>query len=159
VPVAAKMALLTAARILGKSVRRLHLLVGFVTLAAFLASGMYMRLHIPPVAFLGDGRHVMFTSRHIYILAAALIHLMLGAYVTPVPARAGRVTQMIGSTLLVAAAVLLMAAFVYEPVAARGRTLVSALGLFALFGGAIIHVLAALLSRPAEPTPSVEADL
>lgn len=129
--------------------KRLHLWVGFVTLTAFLASGMYMRLHTPPVAALGDGRHVMFTSRHIYILAAALVNLVLGAYVTSAGRRAARVTQSIGSTLLVVAAALLIAAFVSEPVAGRGRTIVSSLGLYALFAGSLLHVFAALTRRHA----------
>ena len=135
--------------------KRLHLVVGFVALSVFLASGMYMRLHTPPVAALGEGPHVMFTSRHIYILAAALVHLVLGSYVVSAASRAGRATQMIGSMLLVSAAALLIAAFITEPVAGRGRTAVSSLGLYALFAGSLLHVLAALVTRRA----AVEADL
>lgn len=60
-----------------------HLVVGAGTLAAFLASGTCMLFHDPPLPGLPLGPHVMFTSRHICILSAALIHLVLGAYVAP----------------------------------------------------------------------------
>ena len=132
--------------------KKLHLLIGFVTLAAFLASGMYMRLHNPPVRALPDGTHMLFTSRHIYILGAALVHLVLGAYVAPMTSRAGRVTQMLGSVLLSIAPVLLIAAFLIEPGVGLPRTRYSQLGLYALFAGSLLHVVAALLSRSA---PSV----
>jgi hypothetical protein len=127
----------------------IHLLVGSVTLVVFLVSGGYMRLHDPPIDALGPGLHLMFVSRHIYILAAALIHLVLGAYVRPAPTRGARVVQRIGSILLVVAAGLLIAAFVGEPMAGRYRTPVSSFGLYSLFAGALLHVGASLRKRGA----------
>lgn len=125
----------------------IHLLVGTATLVAFLSSGLYMRLHDPPVAALGEGPHVMFTSRHIYILAAALVHLVLGAYVAPAATRGRGTTQRVASGLLVAAAGLLVAAFIVEPVSGRGRTAASSFGLYALFAGSLLHLVSA--PRPA----------
>jgi hypothetical protein len=85
----------------------------------------------------------MFVSRHIYILAAALVHLGLGAYVSPLAGRGARGVQWLGSILLLASCVLLIAAFVFEPVAGRTRTNVSTWGLYTLFAGVVLHFLAA----------------
>jgi len=127
---------------------RSHLLAGGLTLVAFLISGAYMGAHDPPVASLEPGLHVMFTSRHIYILAAALMNLLLGAYLRPTSTRAARAVQWVGSLLLLLAAGLLLAAFVVEPVAGRYRTAVSAFGLYSLFAGSLLHVAVALRTRP-----------
>src|SRR5580765_1683654 len=121
---------------------KLHLLTGSATLLAFLTSGVYMRLH--PPRELSAAAHVMFTSRHIYILAAALIHLLLGSYAQPAQVRAAAVTQWLGSTFLVLASVLLILAFLHEPMAGRGRTQVSKFGLYTLFAGSVLHIGAGL---------------
>jgi len=114
----------------------------------FLASGAYMRCVAHP-AELPDGRHLMFVSRHIYILANALAHLALAAYVTPRPTRAGRAAQWIGSALLALSSLLLIGAFAFEPMAGRARTAVSTYGLFALLPGVLLHFGPALRRRPA----------
>jgi drug/metabolite transporter superfamily protein YnfA len=121
---------------------KLHLLTGAATLLAFLVSGVYMRLH--PPRELSAAAHVMFTSRHIYILAAALIHLLLGSYAEPAGIRATAITQWVGSTFLLLASVLLILAFLHEPMAGRGRTEVSRFGLYTLFAGSVLHVGAGL---------------
>jgi choline-glycine betaine transporter len=117
--------------------------VGLVTLVVFLVSGQYMKFHQPPMSELDPGPHVMFTSRHIYMLAAALVNLTLGAYVVSALGRR-RWIQALGSTLLVLSAILLIAAFVYEPVSGRARTAVSSYGLYALFAGSLLHFVATL---------------
>jgi hypothetical protein len=124
--------------------RRLHLAAGGATLVIFLLTGAYMRFHEPPVGELAAERHLMFLSRHIYILAAAVANLLLGAYVSAAGERGAAWLQRAGSALLVACAGLLVAAFVHEPVAGRPRTLASTLGLYALLGGTLLHVMAGL---------------
>lgn len=117
-----------------------HLISGGCTLAAFLGSGTFMLFHDPPLKALGAGPHVMFTSRHIYVLSGALIHLVLGSYVTSAGVRSVRLLQWAGSLFLLAASVLLVSAFLYEPVAGRYATSVSRLGLYSLFVGCVLHV-------------------
>ncbi len=116
-----------------------HLVAGATTFVAFLTTGAYMRMHEPPVRELGAGTHVLFTSRHIYILASALIHLVLGAYLRAGETRGVRIVQRIGSGLLTLGAVLLILAFVNEPVTGRGATAWSHLGLYCLFAGSAVH--------------------
>ena len=131
------------------SLRRLHLGLGLLTLAVFLLSGAYMRLVAHP-GQLPDGPHLMFVSRHIYILANALVHLALGTYASLDASPGGRRWQWIGSALLAASSLLLVTAFVVEPMAGRGRTLVSTLGIDALFAGVLVHLIAGWRRR-AEP--------
>jgi hypothetical protein len=128
----------------GVGIVTLHRGVGIVTLVVFLVSGQYMKFHQPPMSELDPGPHVMFTSRHIYMLAAALVNLTLGAYVAPALGRRRQWVQALGSTLLVLSAILLMAAFVYEPVSGRGRSAVSSYGLYSLFAGSLLHFVTTL---------------
>jgi hypothetical protein len=127
--------------------RRIHLVTGGLALGIFLLTGAYMRFHDPPVGELEAGMHVMFTSRHIYILAAAAANLLLGAHVSPVANPRARWLQRGGTALLVFCAAMLVAAFVHEPAAGRYRTMVSSLGLYALFAGTILHVAAVAFGK------------
>jgi hypothetical protein len=61
--------------------RKLYLAAGVMTLIAFAISGQFVGHHAPPMAMLSDGPRLMFRSRHIYILAAGLVNLLLGLYV------------------------------------------------------------------------------
>jgi hypothetical protein len=101
-----------------------------------------MRYHQPPLPSLDAAQHAMFTSRHIYMLAAALVNLTLGAYLTRASSRRRRAAQQIGSALVVVAATLLLMAFAVEPVSGRGRTAASSYGLYSLFAGSLLHFLA-----------------
>ena len=125
------------------SLRRFHRVLGLATLLAFLASGAYMRLVAHP-SELTDRDHLMYLSRHIYILGSALVHLVLGAYVAPRSTGAGRRAQWVASLLLGVSSLLLVAAFLVEPVAGRERTPVSTWGLYTLFAGALLHFFVAL---------------
>jgi hypothetical protein len=129
----------------------LHRWVGLGTLVVFLVSGQYMRFHQPPMPELDPGPHLMFTSRHIYMLAAALVNITLGAYVVRATGRRRRWVQALGSALLVLSAVLLIAAFVFEPMSGRGRTAVSSYGLYSLFAGALLHFAASLRTSTRTP--------
>src|SRR5262245_31410284 len=126
--------------------RRLHILVGALTLLAFLASGAYMRFAVHPHA-LAPGDELLYVSRHIYMLGPALVQLVLGAYVRLIAPSWARHLQWTGSGLLVLSSLLLAAAFVVEPVAGHGRTPVSAFGLYSLFAGALLHALSPYLGR------------
>jgi len=128
----------------------MHLLVGATTLGAFLVSGAYMLVHDPAVGKLDPGLHLLFTSRHIYILAAALIHLVLGSHIERGRRRGVRVVQWVGSMVLVVASGLLLLAFVAEPVVGGHRTPLSRFGLYSLFVGTILHIGTGLRSRGAE---------
>jgi len=122
--------------------RRLHLSFGVLTVLAFLITGQFMRHHEPPMSALSDSVRLMFRSRHIYILAAGLVNLMLGLYMHLDVAGWRRVVRDAGSVLLLAAPLILLFAFATEPSHGfRAETHWSAAGLYALFGGSMAHLV------------------
>ena len=124
------------------NLRRLHLWFGLVALGTFLATGAYMRLRVPAVADLEVAQRIFFRSRHIYILAGALAHLLLGAYLSVAPSARARALQGVGSGLLFLAVPLLVTAFVLEPPALNLEGAAGGYGLYALLGGVILHLCA-----------------
>ncbi len=126
--------------------RKIHLWVGLLTVLAFIGTGQYMAHHQPPVVELSNDMRLMLRSRHIYILGSGLVNLMLGLYLVREPGWRGMV-QSIGSGLVAVAPVLLVLAFATEPEQGfRANLPRSAFGMFALFGGCMLH-LATQLAR------------
>ena len=128
------------------SMQRVHFTVGVLTTIAFLASGAYM-MFAANLHALEPGPRFLYLSRHIYMLGPALVHLILGVYVRPVPHLRVPRLQWAGTALLVISSILLVSAFVFESVLDEGRTVVSSLGLFTFWAGAILHVIAARMGR------------
>ena len=115
-------------------------------MGVFLASGAYMRFSVAGEALSPEDR-LLYISRHIYMLAPGLLHLVLAAYLRrAADARVARL-QWAGTLFLLLSSVLLVTAFVAEPMAGRGRTAVSAFGLYSLWAGAFLHVLAPWVDR------------
>jgi hypothetical protein len=120
--------------------RKLHLAVGVVTLVVFAISGQVMGHHTPPMAALSDGVRLMFRSRHIYILAAGLVNLVLGVYLQRHSKGWRKGVQAAGSVLLVVSPALLISAFVVEPqLGFQEHMHWSVAGLFTLFLGSLAH--------------------
>jgi hypothetical protein len=131
--------------------RRLHLVLGILTLLAFLTTGQIMRLHQPPLSTLTDATRLLYRSRHIYILGAGLVNLMLGLYLQPAFPGWRRITQTVGSALVLLAPVLLVLGFATEP--RTGLPLEqgwASAGLYSLFGGSLLHAVAHI-GKPAKP--------
>jgi hypothetical protein len=124
--------------------RMAHLVVGALTVGAFLVTGMIMSGHEPPLASLDWGDRLLFRSRHIYLLAAGLVNLSLGAGYAPGAGGLRGAAGALGSLLALAAAPMLFFAFFAEPMAGRGPGALSAFGLYALFGGVLLAVAAGL---------------
>jgi hypothetical protein len=121
--------------------RRLHLATGIFAVVTFLITGQYMRHHTPPMAALSGSARLMFRSRHVYILAAGLVNLMLGLYLRRHPRGWRRMVQAGGSALLIVSPILLVVAFAVEPQGGfREEMRWSAAGLYALFAGCMAQV-------------------
>jgi hypothetical protein len=60
--------------------RKLHLNAGLQGVLVFVLTGQAVRSHKPPFRSLEDGQHMMYVSRHFYILGNALVNLTLGIY-------------------------------------------------------------------------------
>ena len=129
--------------------RRLHLLIGIVGVIAFVLTGQVMKHHDPPMVSLSHEVRLMFVSRHIYLMGAAVVNLVLGLYLRIQPSGWRRALQHIGSILILLSAVLLLVAFFKEPsLGALGRSWLSLVGPVALFFGVMLHTVTSLGRAP-----------
>jgi len=119
--------------------RRAHLLIGLTGVGLFLASGVYLRMGLPDLPAAEMRYHLLLRSRHIYLLAGSLVNVALGLYLACSSDPRLRRMQSIGSALILAAPVLLATAFLLEAVPDQLDRAIARWGLFALFGGMILH--------------------
>ena len=123
--------------------RRVHLIVGIAAIAAFLLSGQVLGHHHPTMEQLPAEMRMMYVSRHIYLLAGALVNAVLGLYLQAQSPGWRRVMQTVGSILILASVLLLSIAFLAEPpLGIAGRGWRSLLGMVALFVGVMAHLVA-----------------
>lgn len=123
--------------------RRAHFIVGVLGVIAFVITGQVMARHVPNVHTLSAEVRMMYVSRHIYLLGAALVNLVLGLYLQVQAPGWRRIMQQIGSLLILLAAVSLLLAFAAEPsLGMEGRSWRSFFGLIALFAGVMTHFVA-----------------
>lgn len=95
--------------------RRAHLVVGTLALVGFVLSGQYMdRVH-SHLSGMPDGPRLLYRSAHIYWLFAALLNLLLGAYLQLAPAGWPRRLQQLASITLLAVPGFFIMAFATEP--------------------------------------------
>lgn len=65
--------------------RRIHLIVGLLGIAAFLLTGQLMKHHDPPTPGLATDVRMMYVSRHIYLLGQPSSIWRLGSIFTVDP--------------------------------------------------------------------------
>ncbi len=82
--------------------KRLHLVVGLLAFAAFLASGQYMYRRYDQLRGFDHATRLLFRSTHIYLLLTGLLNVALGLYLEPAPPGWRRWLQRLGSLFLVA---------------------------------------------------------
>jgi hypothetical protein len=121
------------------TLRRAHLWVGLLALAAFIASGVHMRFNLQQLLDGDAGLRYAHRANHIYILCSGLVNLVLGAYLGG--ARRLRL-QALGSALVLLAPVLLAAAFVREPGSGDIARPLTRFGVIALAVGVVLVCLA-----------------
>lgn len=123
--------------------RHVHLVLGIMAVVAFLLSGQVMGHHHPRMEQLPAELRMMYVSRHIYLLAAALVNTVLGLYLQLQTSNWRRGLQLAGSMLMLASVFLLTLAFAVEPpLGMAGRSWRSSVGLIALFAGVMTHLVA-----------------
>ena len=126
--------------------RRLHFVIGAITTIALFAAGAYINLSTRQSS-LAPEQHLLLISRHIYLLAPALVNLVLAVYAKPVSHPRVPRLQWAGTIFIAIASALLILAFLLEPIGGLGRSEISALGIFTLWAGTILHVIAPPLGR------------
>ena len=121
----------------------LHLVVGWVTVAVFLATGLFMRLGYPGVATPDLAHRVFFRTHHLYLLASALVNLLTGSGLRSAhaPARRPRLS-LAASTLILAAPPLLLLGFATEHATPALRGEATSFGWYTLAAGVVLHLLA-----------------
>ena len=125
--------------------KRIHLVFGLSVVVVFLLTGQYMEyVHN---RLLPDGTRVLYRSRHIYLLLAGLINLVIGIYFVPRAPGWRRTIQIAGSILIVLAPGLLLTAFFTEPRSGPEHTIIGPLGIFAVALGILLHMFSALGRR------------
>ncbi len=119
---------------------RLHLIIGLVTLAAFIGTGVYLHFELP--AIIERDATLRFTHRanHIYLLLAGLVNIMAGVSRTPHPRRWRCTMQTIGSCGLLISPLVLLVAFVLEADSVNAFRPVTAIGVMIAFAGVILHL-------------------
>jgi hypothetical protein len=128
--------------------RRMHLTIGLLGVIAFVITGQVMGHHHPRMQSLTPEFRMMYVSRHIYLLGAALVNMTLGLYLQVQPSGWRRVMQQIGSLLILLSVVALLVAFVAEPgLGMAGRGWRSSFGLIGLFAGVMSHLVASLARK------------
>jgi len=121
-------------------IRRAHLIVGVLGVITFVITGQVMARHVPDVHRLSAEVRLMYVSRHIYLLGAALVNLVLGLYLQLNPRGWRRMLQQIGSVLIFLSVVSLLMVFTAEPsLGIAGRSWRSFFGVIALFAGVVAH--------------------
>jgi hypothetical protein len=124
--------------------RGLHILVGTLGLIAFLETGQFMDRSLDHLAGMPDAPRALYRSAHIYILFAALLHLVLGTYVASAGPRLPRFVQYLGSVLLVGALACFVHGFYIETPAASVERPVTRTGIELSLAGVLLHVAAGL---------------
>ncbi|PYU10412.1 MAG: hypothetical protein DMG37_20380 [Acidobacteria bacterium] len=133
--------------------RRVHLIIGIAAIVAFLLSGQQLGHHHPAMEQLPPELRMMYVSRHIYLLAGALVNTVLGLYLQLQTSRWRRVLQIIGSILILTSVLALSMAFLAEPpLGMAGRGWRSLLGMVALFVGVMTHLVASAGVRRIDTT-------
>ena len=96
---------------------------------------------------------MMYVSRHIYLLAGALVNTVLGLYLQLLPSGWRRILQIAGSILILISVILLALAFLEEPpLGLPGRGWRSYIGLIAVFAGVMTHLGASIGVRRIDTT-------
>lgn len=133
--------------------RRVHLVVGIAAIVTFLLSGQSLGHHHPAMEQLPPELRMMYVSRHIYLLAGALVNAVLGLYLQLQPSGWRRSLQITGSIFILTSVLSLSMAFLAEPpLGMAGRGWRSLLGLVALFFGVMTHLIASAGARRIDTT-------
>lgn len=117
---------------------RVHRLTGYLTVVAFVLTGVYMRVRYPGWQGVDNAVRFLHRTNHVYILMSGLVNLAVGTYLRDEPRRR---TRQIGSCMLLAAPVVLLAAFIIEPNQARPQRPTTEAGVIMLAAGTLCHAL------------------
>ena len=128
--------------------KKAHLIFGVFIVLAFLLTGQYMDKYYNHMVDVPDGPRLLYRTRHIFILLAGLLNLVIGAYFTYRNETWRRTMQLLGSLLIFAASLLFLIAFFYEPKLTDLETPLSHWGTYTIAAGTVLHVISGVRQIP-----------
>jgi hypothetical protein len=121
-------------------IRAMHRAVGAAAIAAFIATGVYLKLRGPALFEPNEMIRFIFRANHVYILLGGLVNVAVGAYICLHAKRWRRNLQVAGSIMLLIAPVILVLAFICEPGQASPLRPLTSAGVMLLFLGILCHL-------------------
>lgn len=128
-----------------------HLIFGILLAIVFAVTGQYMRADFPDKEVMDPMLRVLTRSRHIYILFNALMHILLGLYLTLSARKPQKWLQIAGSTFLFAAAFILVYAWHAETYTYATFSEFSRWGIYISLVGTALHLLGGLRLNSPKP--------
>ena len=122
--------------------RSLHKTIGVILVIVFLLTGQYMEFRYGEWVGVDDALRMMYRSRHVYILMAGLVNIVMGLHFTWRNKRWRKRLQAAGSAFMLIAPFALVAAFFYEPPAGMLQKSITTPAIVSLFIGTLLHLIA-----------------
>jgi hypothetical protein len=120
--------------------RTVHRGIGVATIAAFIVTGIYLKLRGPDLFETNEMVRFVYRANHVYILFAGLLNVAVGAYLCLHAKRWRRNLQLAGSIMLLIVPVILVLAFMHEPGHTSPQRPLTSAGVMLLFLGILCHV-------------------
>lgn len=120
------------------SLKKFHFYFGLTVFAGFVFTGLYMRFNIAEVPQENIPVRMMFRANHIYILLAALIHLLISFIDT---GNARKSLKVYGSAISIAATLTLFIAFFIDPITNSLQRDITRASIAGLFIGTVLLLL------------------
>ena len=117
-----------------------HLAFGIALFFVFTQTGSLMRADFPDKDSIPQEFRLLMRSRHIYILFAALINIVLGVYLQLRPQIALKILQLVGSMVITIGSVLLVYAWYVETYGLQHFSDLSRNGIYITSFGVGLHL-------------------
>jgi hypothetical protein len=122
-----------------------HLIFGLALFLVFTQTGAFMRADFPDKDMIPQDFRLLMRSRHIYILFAALINVVLGVYLQLRPQLVLKILQIAGSLVLVFGSGLLVYAWYVETYGLHHFSDVSRWGIYLTAAAVGMHLFGLML--------------
>ncbi len=124
--------------------KKIHFYFGLIIFAGFVFTGLYMRLNLAHVPHENIPVRMMFRANHIYILFAALLHLVISFVNINSNKKSLGLT---GSILSIAATITLFISFFIDPITNSLQRELTRFSIYGLLAGTVLLLLNFKLSN------------